>query len=90
MRCGCRCGDSGWISEAICRLDVAEAVEHRFDWDKSVMYRIERSVWRFIEPGRIVAGPGRALGFAQVLDTRVSGQMIRRTERMVDLALLHF
>ena len=54
--------------EAICRLDAVEAVEHGFDWDKSEMYRIERSVWRLIEPGRIVAGPGRALCDAPVCD----------------------
>ena len=52
------------IIEAICRLDVVEAVEHGFDWDKSGMYRIERSVWRFLKPSGIVAGPGRALGYA--------------------------
>ena len=65
-RCGCGCGDSGWISEAICRLDAV--VEHGFNWDKSAMYVIEWSKWRFIEPGGIVAGPGRALCYAPVCD----------------------
>lgn len=36
--CGCRCGDSGRIIEAICRLDAVEAIEHGFNWDKSAMY----------------------------------------------------
>jgi len=88
--CGCRCGDSGWILEAICRLDAVEAVEHGFNRDKSAMYAIERSVWRFVESGGIVVGPGRALGYARVFNVRVGGWMNIRTSRgrMVDLALL--
>ena len=67
--------NSGWIVEAICLLDAVEAIEHRFNRDKSAMYAIERSLWRFGEPGGIVADPG---------------WMIRRMrERMVDLVLLH-
>ena len=38
-----------------------EAVEHGFDWDKSAMYVIERSVWRCVEPGGIVADADRAV-----------------------------
>ena len=42
-----------------------------------------------VEPGGMVAGPGRALGYARVFDVGVVGcQMDRRKERMVDLALL--
>jgi len=61
MRCGCRCGYSGRIIEAICRLDAVEAMELGFTWDNSAMYAIERSVWRFVEPGGIAVHPGRAL-----------------------------
>ena len=65
-----------------------EAVEHGFDWDKSVIYVIERSVWRFAEPGGIVADAGRAvLGYARVFDAGVGEWMNERTkERMVVLA----
>ena len=47
--------------EAICRLDAVEAIEHQFDGDKSTMYAIGRSMWRFVEPGWIGADPGRAM-----------------------------
>ena len=73
------------------RSDLSvEAVEHRFDWDKSAIYVIERSVWRFAEPGGIVADAGRAvLGYARVFDAGVGEWMNERTkERMVVLALL--
>ena len=49
--------NSGWIVEAICLLDAVEAIEHRFSREKSAMYAIERSLWRFVEPGGIVADP---------------------------------
>ena len=78
--CGCRCGDSGRMIEAICRLDAVEAVEHGFDWDKSAMYAIEWSVWRFVEPGGIVAGPGTVLGHARVFDAGVGGWMDERNK----------
>ena len=32
------------IIEAICRLNAVEAIEHGFNWDKSAMYAIEKSV----------------------------------------------
>ena len=73
------------------RSDLSvEAVEHGFDWDKSAIYVIERSVWRFAEPGGIVADAGRAvLGYARVFDAGVDEWMNERTkERMVVLALL--
>ena len=54
------------------------------------MHAIGRSVWRFVEPGGIVADPGRALGYARVFDAGIGGWMNeRRRERMVDLALLY-
>ena len=37
-----------------------EAIEHQFDGDKSTMYAIGRSMWRFVEPW-IGADPGRAM-----------------------------
>ena len=39
--------------EAVCRLN---AIEHGLDQDKSAMYVIERSAWRFVEPGGLVDG----------------------------------
>ena len=41
-------------------MSVEAVGEHGFDWDKSAIYVIERSVWRFVEPGGIVADTGRA------------------------------
>jgi hypothetical protein len=50
-----------WVEiNAIYRLDAVEAIERGFNRDKRAMYAVERSVWRFVEPGGIVAD-GRAL-----------------------------
>ena len=38
-----------------------EAIEHQFKGNKSTVYAIQRSMWRFVEPGWIVADPGRAM-----------------------------
>jgi hypothetical protein len=39
----------------ISRLDAVEAIELGFNRDKNAMNAIERIMWRFIEPGGVVA-----------------------------------
>ena len=58
--CGCRCGDSGWIIEAMSVRRVA-AIDHGFNRAKRAMYATERFRWRFVELGGTVADSGRAL-----------------------------
>ena len=46
--CGCRCGDSGWIIEAMSVKRVA-AIDHGLNGDKRAMYAMERIGWRLVE-----------------------------------------
>ena len=82
----------GRIIEVIRRLDAMEAIERGFNWDKSAIYAIEVIVWRFTEPGGIVANAGRApWGMLKYLTPGlVDGwtELDRMRENMVDLALL--
>ena len=42
-RCGCRCGHSGWIIDAVYRLDAVEAIEHGFNQDKTACTRLREA-----------------------------------------------